>query len=222
VFDVSGAGDTSLAALGLALAAGAPMKQAVELAILASGVVVEKAGTAVVTPAELIEAEMAAHIAPAEAKIATLEAAALQAARWREQGLRVGFTNGCFDILHRGHVAYLAQARAWCDRLVLGLNTDGSIARLKGPERPINDLESRALVLGGLASVDLVTPFDEDTPMRLIQAIRPDVLVKGADYTEAQVVGAAEVRSWGGEVRLAPLVDGHSTTAAIARLRSVG
>ena len=222
VFDVSGAGDTSLAALGLALAAGASLEQAVELAILASGVAVEKAGTAVVTPAELIEAEMSAHLAPAEAKIATLDEAARRAAGWRAQGLRVGFTNGCFDILHRGHVAYLAQARAWCDRLVLGLNTDGSVSRLKGPERPVNDLESRALVLGGLASVDLVTPFDEDTPMRLIQAIRPDVLVKGADYTEAEVVGAAEVRSWGGEVRLAPLVDGHSTTAAIARLRSVG
>jgi D-beta-D-heptose 7-phosphate kinase/D-beta-D-heptose 1-phosphate adenosyltransferase len=194
----------------------------VELAILASGVVVEKAGTAVATPAELIEAEMSAHLAPAEAKIVTLDEAARRAALWREQGLRVGFTNGCFDILHRGHVAYLAQARAWCDRLVLGLNTDGSVSRLKGPERPVNDLESRALVLGGLASVDLVTPFDEDTPMRLIQAIRPDVLVKGADYTEAEVVGAAEVRGWGGEVKLAPLVDGHSTTAAIARLRSVG
>ena len=222
VFDVSGAGDTSLAALGLALGAGAPLDQAVEFAILASGVVVGKAGTAVVTPAELIEAEMTAHLAPAEAKIATLEDAARQAALWREQGLRVGFTNGCFDILHRGHVAYLAQARAWCDRLVLGLNTDASVSRLKGPERPVNDLESRALVLGGLASVDLITPFDEDTPMRLIRAIRPDVLVKGADYSEAEVVGAAEVRGWGGEVRLAPLVDGHSTTAAIARLRSAG
>jgi D-beta-D-heptose 7-phosphate kinase/D-beta-D-heptose 1-phosphate adenosyltransferase len=220
VFDVSGAGDTSLAALGLALAAGASLEQAVELAILASGVVVEKAGTAVVTPAELIDAELAQHRAPAEAKIATPEEAARQVARWRELGLRVGFTNGCFDILHRGHVAYLAQARGWCDRLVLGLNTDGSIRRLKGPERPVNDLESRALVLGGLSSVDLIVPFGEDTPMDLIQALRPDVLIKGSDYTEAEVVGAQEVRSWGGEVRLADIVEGHSTTAAIARLRA--
>ncbi len=220
VFDVSGAGDTSLAALGLAVAAGAPIDQAVELAILASGVVVEKAGTAVVTPSELIDAELAQHWAPSEAKIATPEEAVRRVARWREQGLRIGFTNGCFDILHRGHVAYLAQARSWCDRLVLGLNTDGSIRRLKGPERPVNDLESRALVLGALSHVDLITPFGEDTPMALIQALRPDVLVKGADYSEAEVVGAPEVRSWGGEVRLADIVEGQSTTAAIARLRA--
>jgi len=220
VFDVSGAGDTSLAALGLALAAGAPLDQAVELAVLASGVVVGKVGTAVVTPAELIEAEMAAHLAPAEAKIVTPDEAARHAERWREQGLRIGFTNGCFDILHRGHVAYLAQARGWCDRLVLGLNTDASVRRLKGPERPVNDLESRAVVLGALSTVDLIAPFGEDTPIALIRALRPDVLVKGADYAEAEVVGAAEVRGWGGEVRLAEIVEGHSTTGAIARLRS--
>jgi D-beta-D-heptose 7-phosphate kinase/D-beta-D-heptose 1-phosphate adenosyltransferase len=220
VFDVSGAGDTSLAALGLALAAGASLEDAVELAVLASGVAVGKVGTAVVTPAELVDAEISAHVAPAEAKIATLERAAQEVARWREQGLRIGFTNGCFDILHRGHVAYLAQARAWCDRLVLGLNTDASIRRLKGPERPVNDLESRALVLGGLSSVDLVAPFDDDTPLRLIEALRPDVLIKGADYSVEQVVGGDLVRGWGGEVRLADIVEGHSTTAAIARLRS--
>ncbi|MDP8915601.1 MAG: D-glycero-beta-D-manno-heptose 1-phosphate adenylyltransferase [Pseudomonadota bacterium] len=219
VFDVSGAGDTSLAALGLALAAGAPIEVAVELAVLASGVAVGKAGTAVVTPDELIEAELAAHLAPAEAKIATFERALGVVTEWRARGLRVGFTNGCFDILHRGHVAYLAQARSWCDRLVLGLNTDGSVSRLKGADRPVNDLESRALVLGGLSSVDLITPFDEDTPIRLIEGLRPDVLIKGADYREEEVVGAREVRAWGGEVRLAEIVDGHSTTAAIARLR---
>ena len=220
VFDVSGAGDTSLAALGLAIAAGADLEEAVELAVLASGVAVEKVGTAVVTPAELVDAELSAHRAPAEAKIATLERAVAEVGRWRERGLRVGFTNGCFDILHRGHVAYLAQARAWCDRLVLGLNTDASIRRLKGPERPVNDLESRALVLGGLASVDLVAPFDDDTPLKLIEALRPDVLIKGADYREDQVVGGDLVKSWGGEVKLADIVEGHSTTAAIARLRS--
>jgi D-beta-D-heptose 7-phosphate kinase/D-beta-D-heptose 1-phosphate adenosyltransferase len=220
VFDVSGAGDTSLAAIGLALGAGASLEQAVELAILASGVVVEKAGTAVVTPSELIDAELAQHLAPADGKIATPEEAVRRVAEWRAQGLRIRFTNGCFDILHRGHVAYLAQARSWCDRLVLGLNTDDSIRRLKGPERPVNDLESRALVLGGLSSVDLIVPFGEDTPMGLIQALRPEVLVKGSDYSEAEVVGAAEVRGWGGEVKLADIVEGHSTTAAIARLRA--
>ena len=112
----------------------------------------------------------------------------------------------------------LAQARAWCDRLIVGLNSDASVSRLKGPERPINDLESRAVVLGGLSHVDLVAPFAEDTPLALIEAIRPDVLIKGADYAEDAVVGDAQVKGWGGEVKLAPLVDGYSTTAASKRM----
>ena len=218
VFDVSGAGDTGLAALGLAMAAGASIEQAVALAVLASGVAVTKVGTAVVTPSELIDAELAAHLGPAEAKVVTLEQAAAEAERWRAQGLKVGFTNGCFDILHRGHVAYLTQARAWCDRLIVGVNSDESVKALKGEGRPVNDLESRALVLAGLAPVDLVAPFAEDTPLELIKAIRPEVLIKGADYTVQTVVGAAEVQSWGGEVRLAEIVEGYSTTAAIARM----
>jgi D-beta-D-heptose 7-phosphate kinase/D-beta-D-heptose 1-phosphate adenosyltransferase len=172
----------------------------------------------VVSPDELMEAALSVHIAPAEAKIATPQRMAAEVARWRERGLRVGFTNGCFDILHRGHVAYLAQARAWCDKLIVGVNSDRSVRALKGPERPVNDLESRALVLAGLGSVDLVAPFDEDTPLKLIEAARPDVLIKGADYAEDQVVGGDLVKSWGGEVRLAPLVEGFSTTAAIARM----
>lgn len=218
VFDASGAGDTTIAALGLALASGAPVEDAIAFAMLASGVAVTKAGTAVVTPDELTEASITAHLAPAEAKIATPQRLADEVARWRAKGLRVGFTNGCFDILHRGHVAYLNQARTWCDRLIVGLNSDRSVKALKGEGRPVNDLESRALVLAGLACVDLVAPFDEDTPLKLIEAARPDVLIKGADYTEDQVVGAAQVRSWGGEVKLAPIVDGYSTTAAIARM----
>ena len=133
-------------------------------------------------------------------------------------GLKVGFTNGCFDILHKGHVAYLAQARTWCDRLVVGVNSDASVRELKGEGRPVNDLESRALVLAGLRSVDLVAPFDELTPIRLIEAAHPDVLIKGADYTEDQVVGGDLVKSWGGEVKLAEIVDGYSTSAAIARM----
>jgi D-beta-D-heptose 7-phosphate kinase/D-beta-D-heptose 1-phosphate adenosyltransferase len=221
MFDVSGAGDTTLAALGVALAFGAPLGEAVELALLASGVVVGKAGTAVVTPAELIEAEFAGRLAPAEAKLATLDQARTQVARWREAGLTVGFTNGCFDILHRGHVAYLDQARAWCDRLVVGLNSDASVRGLKGASRPVNPLESRALVLAGLSAVDLVAPFKEDTPLALIEALRPDVLIKGADYTVAQVVGGDLVQSYGGEVRLADIVDGYSTTGAIARMTGV-
>ena len=137
---------------------------------------------------------------------------------WREAGEIVVFTNGCFDILHRGHVAYLAQARAWCDRLVVALNTDASVRRLKGDGRPVNDLDSRAAVIGGLASVDRVTAFETETPLDLIKALRPDVLIKGADYTRDTVVGAAEVESWGGEVRLAEFSPGHSTTATIQKL----
>ncbi len=218
VFDVSGAGDTGLAALGLALAAQADLAEAAAFAVLASGVAVTKVGTAIVTPAELIDAELAAHRGPAEAKIVTFEQAAAEAARWRAQGLKVGFTNGCFDILHRGHVAYLAQARGWCDRLVVGLNSDDSVRALKGEGRPVNDLESRALVLAGLSHVDLVAPFAEATPLGLIQAIRPDVLVKGADYSIETVVGADLVQAYGGQVRLADIVSGYSTTAAIARM----
>jgi D-beta-D-heptose 7-phosphate kinase/D-beta-D-heptose 1-phosphate adenosyltransferase len=217
VFDTSGAGDTALAALGLALATGAGLEDAAELALLASGVVVGKAGTAVVTPAELIEAELSAHRAPVEAKIATTERMRAEVARWRALGLKIGFTNGCFDILHRGHVAYLSQARSWCDRLVVGLNTDRSVRALKGEGRPINDLESRALVLAGLGSVDLVVPFDGETPIELIEAARPDVLVKGADYTVEGVVGHELVRSYGGEVKLAAIVEGYSTTAALRK-----
>jgi len=218
VFDVSGAGDTALAALGLALAAGASYADAIEFALLASGVVVGKRGTATCSPEELIEAEITAHMAPAEAKIVTPGQMAVRVAAWREQGLKIGFTNGCFDILHKGHVAYLAQARAWCDRLIVGLNSDRSVRALKGEGRPVNDLESRALVLAGLSGVDLVAPFDEDTPVELIKAARPDVLIKGADYTEDQVVGGDLVKAWGGEVKLAPIVEGYSTTAAIARM----
>lgn len=218
VFDVSGAGDTVLASLGLALAAKASLEQAVEFAILASGVVVGKSGTAVVTPAELIEAEIRENASLAQSKVMAVEALADQVEAWKRQGLKVGFTNGCFDILHRGHVAYLNQARGWCDRLVVALNTDASVKRLKGEGRPVNDLDSRAAVIGGLASVDRVTAFDMQTPIDLINALRPDVLIKGADYTKEQVVGAAEVESWGGVVRLATFEDGYSTTKTIAKM----
>jgi len=218
VFDVSGAGDTCLAAIGLALGAGASLETAVEFAILASGVVVGKAGTAVVTPAELIEAELSQHATAAVAKVTPLDELAAEVEAWRRQGLKVGFTNGCFDILHRGHVAYLAQARSWCDRLVVALNTDASVRRLKGEGRPVNDLDSRAVVIGGLASVDRVTSFDDPTPVALIERLRPDVLIKGSDYTREGVVGGDLVESWGGEVRLADFKDGYSTTRTIEKM----
>lgn len=218
VFDASGAGDTALAAVGLALAGGADLDDAIAFAQLASGVAVGKAGTATVSPDELVEAVLSAHTAQVDGKVATAQRMVEEVARWRAQGLKVGFTNGCFDILHKGHVAYLAQARSWCDRLIVGVNSDASVRALKGEGRPVNDLESRALVLAGLRSVDLVAPFDESTPVKLIEAARPDVLIKGADYAEDQVVGGDLVKSWGGVVRLAEIVEGYSTTAAIARM----
>ena len=218
VFDTSGAGDTVLAAVGSALASGAPLVEAIEFALLAAGVVVQKAGTATASPDEVVEAEILERVAPAEAKIATVERMSRESAQWRERGLQVGFTNGCFDILHRGHIAYLAQARQWCDRLIVGLNSDRSVRALKGDGRPVNDLESRALVLAGLRSVDLVVSFDEETPLKLIEAARPHVLVKGSDYNLDGVVGRGLVEGWGGEVRLADFVEGHSTTATISKL----
>ncbi len=217
VFDTAGAGDTALAALGLAMASGANLDEAVELALLASSVVVEKAGVASVSPDEMLEAELAAHRAPTEAKIVTTQGMERAIAKWRDRGLKVGFTNGCFDILHPGHIAYLTQARSWCDRLVVGLNSDASVRRAKGDGRPVNSLEARALVLAGLACVDLVTAFDEDTPAALIAAARPDLLVKGGDYDIDTIVGADLVKGWGGEVKIAAFVDGHSTTATLAK-----
>lgn len=218
VFDVSGAGDTVLAALGLALGAGVSLETAVQFAILASGVVVGKSGTAVVTPTELIDAELSQHAVAAQAKVTPLDELAAEVEAWRRQGLKVGFTNGCFDILHRGHVAYLAQARSWCDRLVVALNTDASVKALKGEGRPVNDLDSRAVVIGALSSVDRVTSFGDPTPIALIERLRPDVLIKGSDYTREGVVGGDLVESWGGVVRLADFKDGFSTTRTIEKM----
>jgi D-beta-D-heptose 7-phosphate kinase/D-beta-D-heptose 1-phosphate adenosyltransferase len=217
VFDTAGAGDTALAALGLALASGAAVEEAVELALLASSVAVQKAGVAAVSPDELLEAEIAAHRAPTEAKIVTAEGMVRAVAGWRARGLKVGFTNGCFDILHPGHIAYLSQARSWCDRLIVGVNSDASVRRAKGEGRPVNSLEARVLVLAGLGCVDLVTAFDDDTPISLIAAAHPDLLVKGGDYEFETIVGADLVQGWGGEVKIAKFIEGHSTTATLAK-----
>ena len=211
VFDVSGAGDTVAATLALALAAGAQLDDAAALANRAAGIVVGKAGTAVVHPEEL------AHALGHDHKVLGLAAALDRIATWRRQGARIGFTNGCFDLLHPGHVSLLTQARARCDRLVVGLNSDASVARLKGAGRPVQGEAARAQVLAALSAVDLVVSFAADTPIDLIQAVRPELLVKGADYTVATVVGAAEVEAWGGEVFLAELAPGYSTTGMIVR-----
>ena len=218
VFDVSGAGDTVVATLAAALAAGAAPADAARLANTAAGIVVAKRGTAVALAEELIEALHTGDLMSGERKLVPLAAALERVGRWRARGDRVGFTNGVFDLIHPGHVSLLAQARAACDRLIVGLNADASVKRLKGPERPIQSEAARAAVLGSLASVDLVIVFGDDTPVRLIEAIRPDVLVKGADYALNEVVGGDFVRGYGGKVLLAQLEPGHSTTATIKRM----
>ena len=217
VFDVSGAGDTVVATLATAIAAEVPLAEAARLANIAGGIVVGKVGTAVARPADLLAA--IAPVTGALRKVVTAAAAAEAAERWRLRGYKVGFTNGCFDLLHPGHVHLLEQCRAMCDRLIVGINSDASVQRLKGPTRPAQGEAARAAVLASLASVDLVCLFEEDTPIELIKQIKPDLLIKGADYTRETVVGADLVESWGGRVALAQLLPGHSTTATLARLR---
>jgi D-beta-D-heptose 7-phosphate kinase/D-beta-D-heptose 1-phosphate adenosyltransferase len=220
VFDVSGAGDTVIATLALAHASGRPLLQAMHIANAAAGVVVSKLGTATADVAEVLhELEATDHEQdgpPPQLQPLARVQALVQ--RWKEQGLSVGFTNGCFDILHPGHVSLLAAARAQCDRLVVALNSDDSVRRLKGPTRPVNRLEARAQVIAALRHVDCVTGFEQDTPLELIRALLPDVLIKGADYAEDQVVGGDVVRAAGGRVFLARLVPGESTTGTIARM----
>jgi len=218
VFDVAGAGDTVVAALAAGLAVGAEPELAARLANVAAGIVVGKRGTAVALPGEILAALEEPGSARDAGKVMDREAARGQAMRWRAQGLKVGFTNGCFDIVHPGHVSLLRQARAACDRLVVAINTDASVSRLKGPSRPIQSETNRAAVLAALESVDCVTLFGEDTPLELIRAIQPDVLVKGADYTVETVVGAEDVQSWGGRVVLAKLIEGQSTTAIASKM----
>ncbi len=218
VFDVSGAGDTVVAAVAAMIASGAGSRDAACVANTAAGIVVGKVGTAVCHAAELIAALHHKDLSDAEAKVLTDTEAVDRIARWRRQGLKVGFTNGCFDLLHPGHVSLLAQARAACDRLIVGLNSDASVKGLKGEDRPVQNEAARSTVLASLASVDLVVIFGEETPYELIERLHPDVLVKGADYTVEQVVGADLVAGWGGAVVLAELKDGFSTTATIERL----
>jgi len=219
VFDVSGAGDTVVAVVAAGLGTGIPVVDAAALANIAAGIVVGRSGTAVAYAEEIATAMREGGGSKLVGRAEALE----RVADWKRRGLRVGFANGCFDLIHPGHVSLLAQARAACDRLVVALNSDASVGRLKGKGRPVQDAAARAAVLGSLADVDLVVVFGDepreaDTPILLIEAIRPDVLVKGADYTEDKVVGADIVKSYGGKILLAELTPGQSTTATIARL----
>jgi len=217
VFDVTGAGDTVISALCIALCAGLGLPDAVRLSNVAGGVVVARIGTAPAETSDLLLA-LEQERTSRPGKALPLEHATKQVARWIQAGERVVFTNGCFDILHAGHVDYLEASRRCGDRLVVGLNSDASVRRLKGPNRPVHSQDDRARVLSALGAVDAVVVFDEETPLNLILALRPDVLTKGADYTEDKVVGAKEVRSWGGDVRLLDLLEGRSTSAALEKL----
>ena len=217
VYDVTGAGDTVIATLAAALASGQPLGAAAALANLAAGQVVRKIGVATVTPGEL---SAALHQRGQGGRgLVDLDTLLALVAESHDRGERVIMTNGCFDVLHAGHVAYLEEAKSLGDRLIVAVNDDDSVRRLKGETRPVNALEDRLLVLAGLAAVDWVVPFSEDTPARLIEAVLPDVLVKGGDYKPDEIVGAKDVLRNGGEVRVLAFRDGHSSSRIIDRLR---
>jgi D-beta-D-heptose 7-phosphate kinase / D-beta-D-heptose 1-phosphate adenosyltransferase len=216
VYDITGAGDMVLSVLGISLAAGADYDVAIRLANVAGGLEVERLGVATLTRQELIDDLLRS---PTSNKLCDVDELVYELDGRRRAGQRIAFTNGCFDILHAGHVQYLQEARAQGDLLVVGLNSDASVRSLKGPNRPVNDVESRAVVLGALQVVDYVVVFDAATPAQLIERVRPDVLVKGADYQREEVVGADFVESYGGRVHLAALRPGASTTDFIRKIK---
>jgi D-beta-D-heptose 7-phosphate kinase/D-beta-D-heptose 1-phosphate adenosyltransferase len=217
VRDVSGAGDTVSAALALMLAAGASFEAATRVANAAASVVVGKRGTATASLAELRNRLLGASH---EKILYDWNELDERLAAWRRQGLRIGFTNGVFDLLHPGHIKVVTAARATCDRLVLGLNSDASVKRLKGKDRPVQNIEARAEMLAALEAVDLVVVFGEDTPEKLIAQVKPVVLVKGGDYKGTELPGQKIVEALGGEVVLIDLVPGHSTSAMVERARA--
>ena len=217
VFDVSGAGDTVLASLALGVAAGLGMAEAALLANIAAGIAVGKLGTSTVSPAEIINAVALTH-SDSDSKIKHLDVLTAIITAEKARGKRVVFTNGCFDLLHAGHVKYLQKARQLGDLLVLGLNSDASVRRLKGELRPLIGEDERAHILAALDCIDYVAIFDEDTPLELITALKPDILAKGGDYTVDRVVGKEMVEAYGGRVELVSFVDGKSTTNIIERI----
>jgi len=218
VRDVSGAGDTVVSALSLMLAIEGDFDSAMRAANAAASVVVGKRGIATVSAAELRARILpAASLASEEKIIYDWKVLDEKLFEWRRQGLRIGFTNGCFDLLHPGHVRLLREARGACDQLIVGLNSDASVKRLKGEGRPVQDQRGRAEVLAALEAVDVVVIFEQDTPVELIRRVQPKVLVKGADYTIDEVVGRAEVEANGGEVVLVDLVPGYSTSNLLQR-----
>jgi len=215
VFDVTGAGDTVIASIAFALSSGKNIEESVAFANLAAGVVVGKIGSATVTIGEIEEYEASLHKSTSEAHIKTFDDMKTIVHRYHANGKRVVFTNGCFDILHVGHVKYLQIAKSFGDILIVGLNSDESVSRLKGPTRPVNIAQDRAYLLAALEAVDFVVPFESDTPYDLIKMIQPDVLVKGGDYEGKEVVGT----EFAGELKLVDFVDGKSTTKTIEKIQ---
>jgi D-beta-D-heptose 7-phosphate kinase/D-beta-D-heptose 1-phosphate adenosyltransferase len=218
VFDVSGAGDTVIATLAVAIASGIPIENAARLANVAAGIVVGKLGTVPIARHDLAAALTGFSGTETREKILNLDRLLVRAAEWRASGHTIVFTNGCFDILHVGHIALLEECRRFGDKVVVGINTDASVSRLKGPDRPVVGERERACILAALSATDAIVTFDAPTPIDLIAALRPDVLVKGGDYTEQSIVGAPEVRSWGGRVVIVPTVQGFSTTNIARKL----
>ncbi len=219
VYDVSGAGDTVVAVVAAAIAGGVPIEDAVRLANVAAGIVIGKVGTVPIQREELMGTLAQELQLRSDGKVLRLEGLLARTAAWRSCGSRIVFTNGCFDVLHLGHITLLEQARRMGDRLIVAVNSDRSVRALKGAKRPLVREQDRARILAALAAVDAVVVFDEETPLRLIEALRPDVLVKGGDYTSDEVAGAAEVRGWGGRLELVPLVTGRSTSRLIEQSR---
>ncbi|HIQ47939.1 MAG TPA: D-glycero-beta-D-manno-heptose-7-phosphate kinase [Sulfurovum sp.] len=216
VYDVTGAGDTVIASLGFALACGYDIDKAVQFSNLAAGVVVGKLGSATATLNEIIEYESSLNKSTSDSHIKTLEEISLLSQELKKRGKKIVFTNGCFDILHVGHVKYLEEAKSYGDVLILGLNSDESVRRLKGPTRPVNTEDDRAYILASLEAVDYVVKFYEDTPYELIKALQPHILVKGGDYEGKEVVGQDIAE----ELRLVDFVEGKSTTKTIARIQN--
>ncbi len=219
VFDVTGAGDTVVSVLAASLASGYGLADATALANLAAGLVVGKLGTAAISGPELRRAVLAEQGTGRGAM--TIEQLEIAVQDAREHGEKIVFTNGCFDIIHAGHVGYLAEARKLGDRLIVAINDDESVRRLKGPGRPINPVERRMAVLAGLEAVDWVVNFSEDTPEVLLEKLKPEILVKGGDYTLDKVVGGAFVQSYGGEVKALEFLDNCSTSAIVEKMKQV-
>ncbi|MDZ4140599.1 MAG: bifunctional D-glycero-beta-D-manno-heptose-7-phosphate kinase/D-glycero-beta-D-manno-heptose 1-phosphate adenylyltransferase HldE [Methylotenera sp.] len=220
VFDVSGAGDTVIATLAAGLMSGLNPLESLQLANIAAAVVVGKVGTVPISQQELLEALANQQSSEQAHKICDLAQLIQKVKAWKKQNQKIVFTNGCFDLLHAGHVTYLESAKKRGDKLILGLNTDRSVSALKGPTRPVVNENDRARVLAALESVDAVILFDEDTPLNLINAIKPNIIAKGSDYTAAQVIGGKEVMSWGGEIALIDLVAGRSTSNIIKKMNA--